>query len=77
MLIACILCHLHIFIYITQLTKIPMWKLFMITPMEKSMAEKRHGVKKTKKTGQKKKKLHFVNQGKETLPKATKTWFLH
>ena len=40
--------HLHIFINITHFTKIPMWKLFKITPMEKSKAEKSPWVKKMK-----------------------------
>ena len=73
MLIARISCHLHIFIYITHLTKIPKWKLFTTTPMEKSKSEKSPWVKKTKKTGPKKKgKAPFCQAKKKTLPKATK-----
>ena len=55
--------HLHICIYITYLTKIPTWKLFTLTAMEKSKAEKSPWVKKKKKPAQRrKKKLHFVKQ---------------
>ena len=63
------------FIYITHLTKIPTRKLFSLTPMEKSKAEKSPWVKKTKKTGPKKNEKAPYCQGKKkqkTLPKATK-----
>ena len=73
MLIARISWHLHIFINITHFTKIPMWKLFMITPMEKSKAEKSPWVKKMKITGPKKKeKAPFCQAKKKTLPQATR-----
>ena len=40
---AWISCNLHIFIYIMHLTNIPTWKLFTITPMKNSKAEKSLG----------------------------------
>ena len=52
------------------LDKIPTWKLFKLTPMEKSKAEKRPWVKKTKQPAQRrKKKLHFVKQRKKPCRK--------
>jgi len=45
-----------------------MWKLFTLTPMEKSKAEKRPWVKKTKKPGSKKKEKPPYYQGKKKKP---------
>ena len=59
-LIARISCHLHIFIYIAHLTKIPTWKLFTLTPM----AQRR------------KKKFHIVKERKKNLAESDKgPWF--
>ena len=51
-----------------HLTKIPTWKLFTLTPMEKSKAEKSPWVKKTKKTSPKKKGKAPHCQGKKRKP---------
>ena len=59
-----------------HLTKIPRWKLFTITPMEKSKSEKSPWVKKTKKTAQRRKeKLHFVKQRKKPCISDKGSWF--
>ena len=77
MLIARISCHLHIFIYITHLTKIPRWKLFTTTPMEKSKSEKSPWVKKTKKNRPKEERKSSILSSKEkNLAKSDKgSWF--
>ena len=60
-LIARVSCHLHVFIYITHLTKIPTWKLFSLW------------VKKVKKRAQRQKeKLYFVKQRKKHLAESDK-----
>ena len=66
-LIARISCHLHIFINITHLTNIPMWKLCTLSLNEKSKAEKSPWEKKMKKTGPKRKKAPFC-QAKKKKP---------
>ena len=73
-LIARISCHLHIFIYITHLTKIPTWKLFTLTPIEKIKSRKKALGKENEKTGSKKKEKapHCQGKKKKTLLKATK-----
>ena len=76
-LIARISRHLHIFLYITHLTEIPPWKLFTLTPMEKSKAEKSPWVKKTKQTGVKKtEKAPYCQGRKKNLAESDKgSWF--
>ena len=66
-LIARVSCHLHVFIYITHLTKIPTWKLFRISPMEKSKAEKSPWVKKMK-NGPRDKNKSSILSNKEKKP---------
>ena len=62
-LIARISCHLF------DLTVLfPPWKLFTLTPMEKSKAGKSPWVKKTKKTGPKKKEKAPYRQGRKNKP---------
>ena len=59
------------------LDKIPAWKLFTLTLMEKSKAEKNPWVKKSKKTGPKKKEIApFCQRKKKNLAESEKgSWF--
>ena len=58
-----------------HLTKISPWKLFTLTTMAKSKAEKSPWVKKTKKNHPKKKKLHTVKEGKNLAKSDKSSWF--
>ena len=73
-------CHLHIFIYITHLTKISTctWKLFMLAPMEKSKAEKSPWIKKTKKRPKEDRKSSILSsKEKKKLTESNKgSWFV-
>ena len=62
--VARISCHLHVFYIHHVFDKIPTWKLFTLTIMEKSKTQKSPWVKKKKKTSQKRKKsLAESNKG--------------